>query len=346
MTALEHPYVGLYHDTLDEPSCASLFDKWEEVEGLETIPELREAITREIEEYRAEVRNIVMSDEEELLEEGDEEQLGDESFDEEGDTEATITVSPSMPTVPPPGVSPTLSQKDLGLGISPRTSTHPLPPINRSRSRGRGNTPSSPAIDDTTANAGGMGASISRTSSRRTSGYSMQGRRPASFLFSPFGNGMTPLPSTMVNAPSNLNAISSGTNTANSSAHPGGGHGHSASVDFNSYTGRRSRAPSATGDLSLRPLIRHLSTVGMGVGGDDGVPVPGAESGWPGLGLEGLPPPNVGGGGGGDDGGIGHVDRGLPPMPVSPSDAPASTVRLILSFPPVAAAAPTRADGD
>ena len=43
---------------MDEPSCPSTFDKWEVVESLETIEELREAITREIEEFRADVRSV------------------------------------------------------------------------------------------------------------------------------------------------------------------------------------------------------------------------------------------------------------------------------------------------
>lgn len=65
----------------------------------------------------------------------------------------------------------------------------------------------------------------------------------------------------------------------------------------------------------------------MGVGGDDGVPVAGAESSKAGLGLEGLPMPNSNS----------HPhsnrrpsagDNGLPPMGVTPSDAPPSTVSL------------------
>lgn len=348
MQALEHAYVATYHDETDEPSCPCVFDKWEQVEGLETIEELREAITREIDEYRAEVRNIVIESEDE-----DEDCDLDPQVDEydmlEGESEQTITVSPSKPlaspTVPPrnapsasASASPTISQKDLGIGLSPRTIMNSLPAVTRTRSRGRGHTPQSPATEEFQ----GVGVPISRTSSRRTSGHSMQGRRPASFLFSPFGSGMTPLPSTIGQATStamgqgpgqgasNLYAISS--STAGSSAGvpgPGGayghGHAHSASLDYHTSAaaGRRSRAPSTTGDFSLRPLIRQLSTVGMGVGGDDGVPVPGVESSRPGLGMEGLPPPAAQVVGGDD----GLPDRGLPPMRVSPSDAPPTTVR-------------------
>lgn len=342
--ALTHPYVGTYHDEGDEPVCHDVFDKWEQVEGLETIEELREAITREIEEYRAEVRNIIIESDE-----SGEEELDIENY-EILDEEQTITVSPSRqldyqgsPTVPPPNPassSPIISQKELGYGLSPKSTMHQLPAISRSRSRGRGTTPQSPALEESSAMVGGH--PISRSSSRRTSGYSMQGRRPASFLFSPFGNGMTPMPSniTLMNGAgagvgyNNLNAISSSTgSSAGGPGHllgpgPVHGHGHSASMEF--YNGRRSRAPSSTGEFSLGPLIRQLSTVGMGVGGDEGVPVPGQESSHAG-GLDGLPPPPIytgtgTGGGGGDDG---FLDTGLPPMNVSPSDAPPSTVSPI-----------------
>ena len=321
--ALAHPYVAYHHDEADEPSCPKVFDKWEQVEGLETLEELREAITREIEEFRAEVRNVDMwsSSDEEVDEE--EEILEDEE-DEEADT--TITSNPfdtAVPTVPGPSTSPVVQQRELGLGTSPKTSTHMLPAMSRTKSRGRGSLPPSPAMDEPTFSYNN-GTAISRSSSRRTSGHSMSGRRPTSFLFSPFGNGMTPMPS-MISSQSQGSTTS--TNTLNATANPpthGQGHGHSASVDHYSYNGRRSRAPSTTGgaDYSLRPLIRQLSTVGMGVGGDDGVPVAGAESSKAGLGLEGLPisiNPNSrrrpSGG-----------DNGLPPMGVTPSDAPPSTV--------------------
>ena len=142
---------------------------------------------------------------------------------------------------------------------------------------------------------------------------------------------MTPLPS-MISSQSQGPSITNPSNAPNPPPHgqgQGQGHGHSASVDYITYNGRRSRATSTTGtgDYSLRPLIRQLSTVGMGVGGDDGVPVAGAESSKAGLGLEGLPMPNA------------HPhsnrrpsagDNGLPLMGVTPSDAPPSTVRLQL----------------
>jgi len=237
--------------------------------------------------------------------------------------------NPNMATVPGPSTStsPIIQQRELGMGTSPKTSTHMLPAMSRTKSRGRGSLPPSPALDEPSFSYTN-GTAISRTSSRRTSGHSMSGRRPASFLFSPFGNGMTPLPS-MISSQSQGPSITNPSNAPNPPSHgqgQGQGHGHSASVDYITYNGRRSRATSTmgTGDYSLRPLIRQLSTVGMGVGGDDGVPVAGAESSKAGLGLEGLPMPNTNP----------HSNRrpsagdnGLPPMGVTPSDAPPSTVR-------------------
>jgi len=335
--ALSHPYVAYHHDEADEPSCPQVFDKWEQVESLETIEELREAITREIEEYRAEVRNVDIWSSSDEEDEEEQEILEDDQQELEDEGDMTITSSPrdnsSMPTVPGPSTStsPIIQQRELGMGQSPKTSTHMLPTMSRTKSRGRGSLPPSPAIDEPTFTYNN-GTAISRTSSRRTSGHSMTGRRPASFLFSPFGNGMTPLPSMISSqsqGPSITNALNASPNPPTHGQGQGQGHGHSASVDHYAYNGRRSRAPSTTGtgDYSLRPLIRQLSTVGMGVGGDDGVPVAGAESSKAGLGLEGLPMPNS------------HPhsnrrpsagDNGLPPMGVTPSDAPASTVRLQL----------------
>lgn len=56
--ALEHPWLSSYHDVVDEPECAKTFDRWRQIEDLETMEEYREAIWKEIEEYRHEVRGI------------------------------------------------------------------------------------------------------------------------------------------------------------------------------------------------------------------------------------------------------------------------------------------------
>lgn len=56
--ALEHPWLSSYHDVADEPECAKTFEKWRQIEELETMEEYRAAIWKEIEEYRHEVRGV------------------------------------------------------------------------------------------------------------------------------------------------------------------------------------------------------------------------------------------------------------------------------------------------
>jgi mitogen-activated protein kinase 7 len=64
LQALEHPWLSTYHDPDDEPTCPEVFNKWKEIERLETIEEFREALWNEIEDFRKEVRgmNINMAD--------------------------------------------------------------------------------------------------------------------------------------------------------------------------------------------------------------------------------------------------------------------------------------------
>ncbi|KZT27846.1 Pkinase-domain-containing protein, partial [Neolentinus lepideus HHB14362 ss-1] len=56
--ALEHPWLSSYHDIDDEPSCPAKFTRWREVEELETIEQFRDAIWKEIQDYRREVRTF------------------------------------------------------------------------------------------------------------------------------------------------------------------------------------------------------------------------------------------------------------------------------------------------
>ncbi|KAF8661297.1 hypothetical protein AX16_001396 [Volvariella volvacea WC 439] len=56
--ALEHPWLAAYHDETDEPNCPEVFDKWKQIEQLETLEQFREALWNEIEDYRREVRGI------------------------------------------------------------------------------------------------------------------------------------------------------------------------------------------------------------------------------------------------------------------------------------------------
>lgn len=58
--ALEHPWLSGYHDVNDEPECPTKFDRWRDIEKLETIEQFREALWKEIEDYRREVRMIAL----------------------------------------------------------------------------------------------------------------------------------------------------------------------------------------------------------------------------------------------------------------------------------------------
>jgi len=56
--ALAHSWLSAYHDPLDEPDCPEKFEKWREIEKLKTMEEFREALWKEIEDYRREVRGL------------------------------------------------------------------------------------------------------------------------------------------------------------------------------------------------------------------------------------------------------------------------------------------------
>ena len=56
--ALSHPWLASYHDVNDEPVCPEPFKKWHEIEQLETLEQFREALWKEIENYRMEVRGM------------------------------------------------------------------------------------------------------------------------------------------------------------------------------------------------------------------------------------------------------------------------------------------------
>lgn len=67
--ALEHPWLASYHDPADEPDCPVKFEKWREIEQLETIEEFRQALWDEIEDYRNQVRGLGLDIQEEDEEE-------------------------------------------------------------------------------------------------------------------------------------------------------------------------------------------------------------------------------------------------------------------------------------
>lgn len=56
--ALSHPWLAAYHEESDEPDCPSKFERWKDIEKLQTLDEFRDALWKEIEDYRMEVREI------------------------------------------------------------------------------------------------------------------------------------------------------------------------------------------------------------------------------------------------------------------------------------------------
>ncbi|WWC91694.1 uncharacterized protein L201_006640 [Kwoniella dendrophila CBS 6074] len=307
--ALSHPYLATYHDESDEPSCPEIFSKWEQVESLTTIEELREAITREIAEFREEVRTM---DDEDYYDEEGELAEGEETWRvsglEEGE-QVNIHDSPMPNTNATPSAEsglpvPTENQptRNSRMEVSPKAAFSPLvsssplakrqsiiasasspeqrrksigPSGSNSLPRTRDGSPVTPATALSEESFGNpFSASTSGRQSRRQSGHSMSfsmsggsaNKRPNSFLFNPFGQGMTPMP-TNNNLPSNENNIpnstgegSGGEGQVRERGRNGSGHwsSHSMSAGVGG-PGRRSRAPSQSGNISH--LIRQLSVV-------------------------------------------------------------------------------------
>ena len=55
---MAHPWLATYHDIEDEPSCQRKFDRWTEIEELETLEQFRDALVHEVHDCRNEVRSL------------------------------------------------------------------------------------------------------------------------------------------------------------------------------------------------------------------------------------------------------------------------------------------------
>lgn len=208
--------------------CATPFDKWEEVEGLQTVEELRAAITREISEYRNEVRGLgplgqSFEDSFEYDEEGEEDTIDEPEQLVEIPEDEAIAPGPADLTVP----DVASGSKSRSPSVSPARRLVPLP-----------------------KNSDDEKPAPSRPSVRRSSTYSVSHRRSMSFLFGGVG-GMTSLSmSSTAGAGTKESALATGSSADATTA--------------GTMAGRRSRAPSSTVDLgSLRPLIRQLSATNI-----------------------------------------------------------------------------------
>lgn len=56
--ALKHPWLSTYHNPDDEPECLGSFQRWKEIEELESHDDFKTALWDEIQDYRREVRGL------------------------------------------------------------------------------------------------------------------------------------------------------------------------------------------------------------------------------------------------------------------------------------------------
>jgi serine/threonine protein kinase len=91
LEALKHPYLEAYHDEDDEPECESKYDHWKEIEKLDTIDQFRTAIWNEVEEFRREVREMVVESDAQVTTNG-----GEVTTVEAQETSATTIIAKSL----------------------------------------------------------------------------------------------------------------------------------------------------------------------------------------------------------------------------------------------------------
>lgn len=222
--ALEHPWLAAYHDVDDEPACAEPFDKWRMIEKLETIEDFREALWREIVEYRNEVRGIVPEEEDEAV--------------------AAVEIIPTV--IPPIPEAPVETDKGSNM-LTPTPSYYfsAAPPMEFPRAMSRGDS------------IGSIGrADIVPTDpvvsySRRSSFFGPQSARRPSVYQRPNGMPVTPEMPTFQESPK-LGHVEI---TPNGVVFP---------TTSQYVIPARSRTMStATGDVFARKLLRTLSTVSI-----------------------------------------------------------------------------------
>jgi hypothetical protein len=135
--ALKHPWLASYHDVNDEPECPELFEKWHEIEQLETLEQFREALWKEIEDYRKEVRGMHVEVDylgssggeprKRSVEKREERLVPDSPEIKSGSVEVM-----EQPTKPEAGLSALKERQDSGgqLGVPPTaSSTTPTDPL-------------------------------------------------------------------------------------------------------------------------------------------------------------------------------------------------------------------------
>ena len=251
--ALDHPWLADFHVASDEPDCPEVFEQWEEVETLDTLDSIREAISKQITEFREVVRSQALEEESVL---GDDFDASDTEFplEDQGVTVSSIPLSPDISPRTTLNPDPSHPQEDDSPGIllasqsdpsvnSSDAHTVPVPRrrLTSSQTLPRNYSPGQP-LSNLDSNGLPYASPVGSPSSSRKSSFK---RRPkSSFLF---GGGMTAI--SPVARPSTVFAEDS------------------ASTGAVSGYGRRpkSRTPSlAAGDFgALRPIIRGISAVNL-----------------------------------------------------------------------------------
>lgn len=252
--ALEHPYVGAYHDPTDEPTCEP-FNQWEQVEGLETTEELKAALTKEIIEYRAEVRGMAEQDMLAELEQQRQKQAQYLAVDPSDvhmsqvkrAAEEELYVDPKRQSVEDSDDddSPVVIKSKLGLaaqaGRSPRIGGRKRLESDASL---RSVASVASAVSSSSGTSSGVpGSQIVAGPRHRRSSSRVSVRRSMS-LFGTVG-GMASLAMTAATPKREEEDTASGEGI------------------YASMAERRNRAASNTTVDSLRPLIRHLSTTSL-----------------------------------------------------------------------------------
>lgn len=274
--ALKHPYMAPYHDETDEPDCPTVFDKWEEVEGIHTLDEFKQIIRSEVEEFRKEVRTVEewegqsdseirkvdAIDEVDVIEEevdgpGSPTQAGEwehpPAFSEQGATstpEGSRNVSlqgtprGSVSHLQSSSPSPAKRAFEKTISSTPKMAISPRSDGDRGRSIGSSQPPSSTTL---------------RSGRRRSSGGLTDPftRRPVSMFGLGLGmSGMTALDGSI---PAAGGAVGEGPGISASLPRS---HGKRASISGD-LEHRFSKSRTSSTSSAVRPLVRTLSSLSM-----------------------------------------------------------------------------------
>ncbi|KAJ9105485.1 hypothetical protein QFC21_001856 [Naganishia friedmannii] len=273
--ALKHPYMAPYHDETDEPDCPSVFDKWEEVEGIHTLDEFKRIIAREVDEFRKEVRTveewetpIEPSDnvETEIAEGNEEEQLDgvEQQIPQESEPSQTI-LGPTAVSTPDRSANASLQGTPRASVSVGQSSPSPARRALEKVTEGTPGITMSPRLNHGELSQRGQGSSQPPSSSsfgrmgRRRSSVGLTDpftRRPVSMFGLGLGmSGMTALDGS-------IGAHHASGEGPGMSASVPRGHGTRASIS-GAVEHRQSKSRTSSSSSAIRPLVRTLSSLSM-----------------------------------------------------------------------------------